>query len=366
MNWTMRALDRALGRRIPSAVFDGGGDGSQQSFQQQSSHSESSPNPFVQGMLKGITGHVYDLYTKMPYSNPMPDASANTRGYWSGAQSYGTTGMGGGAVNAARDNLAAGTLRGDYLNLQNNPYFQDSIKYAQQPVIDAFNDQVLPGIGSMFSGAGRTPQAGGASGKLVENAVDSLGRNLAGAATTAGNQAYQFERGQQGAMQSMLPQLQGMDLARLGFMGQAGQAQDAEGLQRNLAPMDFATRAGMSILGLYPGGVTDSSGYSSGMTFGGGGGGGFGSFLGAGMGLAGLGLQAYGLLSDRRDKTDIEELGVDPLTGLKTYAYRYKSDPKNTPKTVGPMAQDIEEVRPDLVREIGGHKVIAIPAGGLM
>jgi hypothetical protein len=65
------------------------------------------------------------------------------------------------------------------------------------------------------------------------------------------------------------------------------------------------------------------------------------------------------LLSDRRDKTDIKKLGKDEATGIDLYAYRYKSDPKFYPKIVGPMAQDIEKARPDLVSEIGGHKVIS-------
>lgn len=64
------------------------------------------------------------------------------------------------------------------------------------------------------------------------------------------------------------------------------------------------------------------------------------------------------LFSDRRDKTDIEKLGTDEDTGLPIYAYRYKKDPKNTPKIVGPMAQDVEERWPEAVSEIGGHKVI--------
>ena len=70
------------------------------------------------------------------------------------------------------------------------------------------------------------------------------------------------------------------------------------------------------------------------------------------------------IFSDRRDKTDIEKLGIDPLTGLPMYAYRYKSDPKTYPKVVGPMAQDMEgRDGPWHVREIDGHKVVA---GGLL
>jgi Chaperone of endosialidase len=66
-------------------------------------------------------------------------------------------------------------------------------------------------------------------------------------------------------------------------------------------------------------------------------------------------------LSDRRDKTDIEKLGKSEETGLPIYAYRYKGDPKNTPKVVGPMAQDIEKKYPEAVKEVGGHKIVTVP-----
>lgn len=91
---------------------------------------------------------------------------------------------------------------------------------------------------------------------------------------------------------------------------------------------------------------------------------------GLGLGLLGLPMSGgaslggsllgniFSSLSDRRDKTDIKKLGDDPDTGLPMYAYRYKSDPKNTPKVVGPMAQDVERKYPGTVREVGGHKVI--------
>lgn len=61
---------------------------------------------------------------------------------------------------------------------------------------------------------------------------------------------------------------------------------------------------------------------------------------------------ALGLLSDERDKTDIEELG----DGM--YAFRYKGDPKSYPKVVGPMAQEVEKKHPDKVMTVGNRKVI--------
>lgn len=75
-----------------------------------------------------------------------------------------------------------------------------------------------------------------------------------------------------------------------------------------------------------------------------------------------LGLGALSLfmgLSDDDSKTDKTKLGVDPETGLDIWAYRYKGDPKNYPKVVGPMASDIEKKRPDAMGpKVGGKRTI--------
>lgn len=81
-----------------------------------------------------------------------------------------------------------------------------------------------------------------------------------------------------------------------------------------------------------------------------------GGIAGLGGTLGGAGIKAFA--SDREMKTDIDELGKDPKTGLKIFAYRYKGDPKNTPKVVGPMANDIEKKDPSAVTKIGGHRVV--------
>ncbi len=81
-----------------------------------------------------------------------------------------------------------------------------------------------------------------------------------------------------------------------------------------------------------------------------------GGIAGLGGTLGGAGIKDFA--SDREMKTDIDELGKDPKTGLKIFAYRYKGDPKNTPKVVGPMANDIEKKDPSAVTKIGGHRVV--------
>jgi hypothetical protein len=328
--------------------------------QQQQGRSVSQPIDWAQGPLRGLGMSTYDTGTSI---NPYTPPSDNTSGFWNAATQLGNSGVAG--LGSMPSSFAADTLGGKYLDLSTNPYLQANIDYAQQPAITAFNKQVLPGIGSMFSGSGRTPEAGNLAGDAVATATDALTRNLAGAATQAGYSNYAQERANQLNVLSQLPGLNSAAWQNVMGMGQAGQAQDAYTQAQKMAPLDLLSRTGLGVLSLAPGGVTDSSGSSSGSgtTYGYSMPGSSGnSLLGAGLGLASLAAQAYAS-SDRRDKTDIKKLGIDPLTGLPMYAYRYKSDPKTYPKVVGPMAQDME-ARDGAwhVREIGGHKVV----GGLV
>jgi len=332
---------------------------SQQS--QQQGRSVSQPIDWAQGPLRGLGMSIYDTGTSI---NPYTPPSANTSGFWNAATQLGNGGVAG--LGGMPGSFAADTLGGKYLDLSTNPYLQSNIDYAQQPAITAFNKQVLPGIASLFSGSGRTPEAGNLGGDAVATATDALARNLAGAATQAGYSNYAQERANQLNVLSQLPGLNSAALQNVMGMGQAGQAQDAYTQAQKMAPLDLLMRTGLGLLSLAPGGMTDSSGSSSrsGTTYGG-----YGStassgaapWLNAGGDLLGQTLPL--IFSDRRDKTDIEELGIDPLTGLKSYAYRYKGDARNTPKVVGPMAQDVARKYPHLVRQIGGHKVVA---GGLL
>ena len=62
-----------------------------------------------------------------------------------------------------------------------------------------------------------------------------------------------------------------------------------------------------------------------------------------------LGSAAF-MLSDRRAKTDIRKVGTLD-NGLNVYAYRYKS---GGPVQIGVMAQEVAEVNPSAVANIGG------------
>jgi hypothetical protein len=70
------------------------------------------------------------------------------------------------------------------------------------------------------------------------------------------------------------------------------------------------------------------------------------------QGLFGLGAAA--LMSDVRLKEDIRRVGMTD-GGLPVYTYRYKGHPQTH---MGVMAQEVEKVNPDAVREIGGYKAV--------
>jgi cytochrome c2 len=58
--------------------------------------------------------------------------------------------------------------------------------------------------------------------------------------------------------------------------------------------------------------------------------------------------------SDRRLKTDIQRVGTTD-GGLPIYTYRYKGEDA---MQMGVMAQDVEKVNPEAVREFGGYKAV--------
>jgi hypothetical protein len=371
-------------------VCNGGGDKPQggQSFSTSNTTATTAPSPYIQSDLKGLTDRLRSFDTANPnapgyypsgtVAAPSPFSTSARDQTWGYAQS-GIHELGGNfapSLDYLKD--AAG---GKYLDVANDPNWQAALAASLRPGTENFRDVLAPSIDSTFGGAGRT--AGGAHFNTMMRGVSDLTRNQADASAKVAADRYGAERGLQSGAATALPGVLGQQgqqaagwLQMLGGVGAGDDAyrqrlladENAEYDYGNRGQLDWLTNMANRYLAMYPGGQTTGTGTSSGyntMT-GGGGGGGVGSFLGPAMSLAGgamssgmFGGGGGGMFSDERDKTDIEELGVDPLTGLKTYAYRYKNDPKSYPKVVGPMAQDMEERDGAWhVREIGGHKVV--------
>jgi hypothetical protein len=79
------------------------------------------------------------------------------------------------------------------------------------------------------------------------------------------------------------------------------------------------------------------------------------------MGLANLGLQAYGAFSDRRLKSSVLKIGT--RGGLNWYEWVWNSAANKLGlygKAQGPMADEVEQVMPDAVTEISGYKFVTL------
>ena len=81
------------------------------------------------------------------------------------------------------------------------------------------------------------------------------------------------------------------------------------------------------------------------------------------IGALGSAAGGFAKMSDPREKTDIQKIGMDDATGLAMYSFRYKDDPKTYPKVVGPMSDEVKEKYPELVSEVDGTEVVDF--GGL-
>ena len=76
-----------------------------------------------------------------------------------------------------------------------------------------------------------------------------------------------------------------------------------------------------------------------------------------GGGLLGLGVASkLGMFSDVRVKEGVEPVGL-LFNGLPIYKYNYKFDPAKTPQ-IGLLAQDVEQVMPEAVGNVGGIKTV--------
>jgi hypothetical protein len=291
--------------------------GEQNSYQTQNTTSTSAPSPEIQPWLKNLTdklGGYLNQHQSAPslydqsFTAPMSDA---TRSGIAALTNFGNSGSS--PLYASGTQLATDTMNGKFLDIGNNPYFQKSIAAGLVPLTQNLNENILPGIDSKFVGAGRTSYgdetnagAGGPGGHYDANmrAVRDFNQAAADAAAKASLGAYQGERSNQLQTQSMLPSFQGMDLARAGALGNAGNMWDTynqklrdEAVYRDTysktGDLDYWTNMASRFLGGSPGGTTTGTGTSSGYTR-------FmqpsnptSSMLGGLMGLGSLGLNAY-------------------------------------------------------------------------
>lgn len=112
-------------------------------------------------------------------------------------------------------------LSGDYLDPNNNPGFQGALSAAVRPVTDAFRNEVMPGIDSSFSSAGR--YGSGMQGQAYSNASHNLARGIGDISSNMAFKNYGMERGNMLNALGMAPALAAEDWKNLSMLGLAGQ-----------------------------------------------------------------------------------------------------------------------------------------------
>jgi hypothetical protein len=124
----------------------------------------------------------------------------------------------------------SGTAAGQYLNA--NPYQQQMMQAATRPLQQAFSEQVLPGISSLYSRSGRL--GSGSMERALGTVSEQFGRSLGDITSNIAGQQYQQERGlqQQAALQlanlaQAAPQIYGQQFLPSQTLGQIGAQREA-------------------------------------------------------------------------------------------------------------------------------------------
>lgn len=155
--------------------------------------------------------------------------------------------------NAGVNGLTS-TARGDFL--MSNPYVDDMFGQAAQGVGRQFSQNVLPGVASMFSGAGRFGSGQMANG--VDQASQQYGNTLNNLATSIYGGNYANERGLMSSAQGQLGTLgiagRGQQLSALSTLGdqysrERALQSSAMGLAPGLSQADYYDMGQLSNLG---------------------------------------------------------------------------------------------------------------------
>jgi hypothetical protein len=124
----------------------------------------------------------------------------------------------------------SGTAAGQYLNA--NPYQEQMMQAATRPLEQAFSQQVLPGISSLYSKSGRL--GSGSMERALSSASEGFGRSLGDITSNIAGSQYQQERGlqQQAALQlanlaQQAPSLYGQQFIPSQQLAQVGAQREA-------------------------------------------------------------------------------------------------------------------------------------------
>jgi hypothetical protein len=138
------------------------------------------------------------------------------------------------------------TASGTFLNA--NPYQEKMMQAATRPLQQAFSDQVLPGISSLYSKSGRL--GSGSMERALGTATEGYGRALGDVTANIAGTQYQAERGLQERAQlaqaelaKQAPSIYGQQFLPSQTLGQVGAQQEAiatQPLQEQMSRFQFS------------------------------------------------------------------------------------------------------------------------------
>jgi len=172
--------------------------------------------------------------------------------------------LAGSPVTKAAQEQVRGTTAGDYLTA-GNPYMQQAIKNVTDPIGEQFQEDIIPGIQSGFSGAGR--YGAGLQARAQERAGQAAMREIGNIGTQMGKDIYEGERARQMQAASLAPQMAQQDytdIQALRGVGDIREAQAGAELQGDIARFQHGQQAPKDALAQYMalvggGGYTDTS-----------------------------------------------------------------------------------------------------------
>lgn len=150
--------------------------------------------------------------------------------------------MAGNAGNKAAMSNITDTLGGSYLN--SNPHLNTAIDAATRPMVDRFNDTVLPGIQAGFQGSGR--YGSGLQAYQQRQAGEDLTRSIGDVSSAMSYANYGDERTNQmraATMAPMLAQTEYDDIGALQNVGAIREQQAGAQMQDDINRFNFAQNA---------------------------------------------------------------------------------------------------------------------------
>lgn len=154
------------------------------------------------------------------------------------------------------------TMRGDYLN--SNPYLQGAINASVRPITEAFSGEVMPGIDSNFSAAGR--YGSGAQMGAYNDAQTALARQIGDVSSQMAYQNYADERQNQIRGMLFAPELAQQDYRDIAMLGQAGAGYDQYNqrlIDADIAKYNYEQNADWNYLNDYIGLLNGATGGTS-------------------------------------------------------------------------------------------------------